>query len=66
MEESFDTINLEYIATRKASVCGKVIAVVLMVIFVFTPIYELIPQFEPVIESCTYGIVGACGCIVGF
>ncbi len=64
MEKSFDTINLEYIETRKVSVLGKLVAMVLVVIFTFVPMYEFITQFKPGFIGCTYGIAGNCGCIV--
>lgn len=65
MEESFDTINLEYVQTKQTSIFVKLVAVLLMVIFVVTPISEFITQLKPIISGCTYGIAGTCGCFVG-
>ena len=50
MEVSFDTINLEYVETRKVSILVKLVAMVLVVIFTFVPMYEFITHFAPVID----------------
>lgn len=65
MQESLNTLNLEYVETRKVSVFGRMIAILLIVILATTPLYEFIPQLQPVAE-CNHGIVGNCGCIVGW
>lgn len=64
MEENVDMIDLEYVETKPTSVFVKLVAVFLVIIFTFTPISEFITQLKPVVDICTYGIVGTCGCIV--
>lgn len=66
MQESHDTINLEYVEVRKLSRLVRLTAVTLSVIFTFTPMNEfIIGLMNPYINECIYGIVGNCGCIIG-
>ncbi len=47
MEENYDTINLEYIEPRKASLLFKIVAFLLVLIFAFMPINEVLTQYAP-------------------
>jgi len=42
MQDRYDTINLEYVETRKSSRLAKLTATTLSVVFTFTPISEFI------------------------
>jgi len=64
MEQNFNTINLDYIETKKVSIFMKIIAFIFILLFAFIPMYEFIIQFKPTIAPCTYGISGGCGCII--
>lgn len=66
MQDRYDTINLEYVETRKSSRLAKLTATTLSVVFTFTPISEFITTLNNEFYICTYGIVGNCGCIIGF
>ena len=48
MEQNFNTINLEYIETKKATTFSIIVAFILVLILVFIPMYEIITQFKPV------------------
>ena len=65
MQESHDTINLEYVEVRKSSRLARLTAITLSVIFTVTPISEFITTLNNEFYICTYGIVGNCGCIIG-
>ena len=65
MQESFDTINLEYVEVRKTSFFTKLIAIGLAIAFTLIPMYEFLGQFK-YIPYCTYGIVSNCGCIAPY
>ena len=47
MEQNFNTINLEYVETKKVSLVIKAVALILVVIFTFVPMYEFLTQFMP-------------------
>ncbi|KQC30329.1 hypothetical protein AAY42_10895 [Flagellimonas eckloniae] len=66
MQDNFDTINLEYVETRRVSLFAKLIAIWLSFMFVCVPMYEFISGLKQESFVCTYGIVSTCGCIIGF
>jgi len=47
MEQNFNTMNLEYVETKKASLFVKIVAFVLAFIFIVVPMYEFLTQFIP-------------------
>ena len=57
MNEAFNTIDLEIKDTNKVSILYKIMALILVLIFVVTPMYEFLSQFAPIDSSFV-------GCIV--
>lgn len=45
METSDDTHKTESIETRTVSSFAKIISIILILFFVFTPIYKIVPEF---------------------
>lgn len=52
MEPNYNTIDLEYIETKKVSLGIKLVASILTVIFMVVPMYELLTQFVQNPDSC--------------
>jgi len=49
MEENFNPINLEYIETKKVPLLFKLVAFLLVLAFIFIPMYEILTQFAPTV-----------------
>lgn len=64
MQENFDNLSFEYVPVRKVKPWLKVIAFILVSIFLYVPMFEFLVQFKPTLTECTYGIVSTCGCII--
>ncbi len=47
MEPNYNTIDLEYIETKKVSLGIKFVSSILTVIFMIVPMYEFLTQFIP-------------------
>ncbi len=47
MDQNFNTINLKYVETKKVSFSMKIVAFILVFIFLFVPMYEFLTQFFP-------------------
>ena len=60
MQESYDTINLEYVEARKSSRLAKLTAITLSVIFTFTPMYEFITKLQGDIYANLYTGINTC------
>jgi hypothetical protein len=48
MKTNINTLNIEYVETRKVSLRIKLVAFFLALIFVFVPMNEVFTQFKPV------------------
>ena len=47
MKQNYNTINLEYMETKKVSFSIKFVSLILILIFTFVPMYEFLTQFIP-------------------
>ncbi len=52
MDPNYNTIDLEYIETKKVSLGIKFVASILTVIFMVVPMYELLIQFAHDLDGC--------------
>ncbi len=46
MDQNFNTINLEYLETKKVSFFIKIIAFILCALFIIIPLYDLTDLFH--------------------
>lgn len=44
MENNYEQLKIEFVETKKVSLAVKILSFCLLLFFVFTPLYEVIPE----------------------